>query len=70
MNVCIKSFRDPRGVLLGDPSKIKSVWGILYDKKTLVKVLMSFYEDRKEEEEEEEEEDVDVKEEENKCVYV
>jgi hypothetical protein len=32
-----------------------------------VKVLMSFYEDRKEEEEEE---DVDVKEEENKCVYV
>jgi hypothetical protein len=27
----------------------------LYDKKTLVKVLMSFYEDRKEEEEEEEE---------------
>jgi hypothetical protein len=30
-----------------------------------VKVLMSFYEDRKEEEE-----DVDVKEEENKCVYV
>jgi hypothetical protein len=55
-------------VLLGDPSKIKSVWGILYDKKTLVKVLMSFYEDRKEEEEEEE--DVDVKEEENKCVYV
>jgi len=65
MNVCIKSFRNPQGVLLGDPSKIKSIWGILYDKKTLVKVLMSFYEDRKEEEE-----DVDVKEEENKCVYV
>jgi len=65
MNICIKSFRNPRGVLLGDPSKIKSIWGILYDKKTLVKVLMSFYEDRKEEEE-----DVDVKEEENKCVYV
>jgi len=36
----------------------------LYGKKTLMKVLMSFYEDR----EEDGEEDVDVKEEENECV--
>jgi len=46
-------------VLLGDPLKIKSVQGILYDRKTLMKVLMSFYKDK---EEEDEEEDVDVRE--------
>jgi len=46
-------------VLLGDLPKIKSVQGILYDRKTLMKVLMSFYKDR---EEEEGEEDVDVRE--------
>jgi hypothetical protein len=46
-------------VLLGDPLKIKLVQGILYDRKTLMKVLMSFYKDR---EEEDEEEDVDVRE--------
>jgi hypothetical protein len=40
-------------VLLGDPLKIKLVRGILYDRKTLMKVLMSIYKDR-------EEEDVDV----------
>jgi hypothetical protein len=34
---------------LGDPPKIKSVRGILYDRKTLIKVLMSFYKDREEE---------------------
>ena len=52
--------------MLEDPSKIKSVWCILYDKKILVKVLMSFCKDRKEGGEE----DVDVREEENKCVHV
>jgi hypothetical protein len=31
-----------KGVLLGDPSMIKSVRGILYDRKTLINVLMSF----------------------------
>jgi hypothetical protein len=36
------------GVLLGDTPKIKSVRGISCDKKTLMKVLMSFYEDREE----------------------
>jgi hypothetical protein len=50
------------GVLLGDPLKIKSVRGIFYDRKTLMKVLMSFYKDR--------EEDVDVTKEEKECVYV
>jgi hypothetical protein len=55
-------------VLLGDPPKIKSVRDILYDRKTLMKVLMSFYEDR--EEEEDAEEDVDVRKEEKECVYV
>jgi len=57
---------------LGDPSKIKSVRGIWYDRKT----LMSFYKDKEEEEEEEkekeeeEEEDVDVKEEKKEFVFV
>jgi hypothetical protein len=51
-------------VLLGDPSKIKSVRGIWYDRKT----LMSFYKDR--EEEEEGEEVVDAKEEEKEFVFV
>jgi len=50
---------------LGDPSKIKSVRGIWYDRKT----LMSFYKDR-EEEEEEGEEVVDAKEEEKEFVFV
>jgi hypothetical protein len=31
-----------KGVLLGDPSMIKSVRDILYDRKILIKVLMSF----------------------------
>jgi hypothetical protein len=35
----------------------------LYDRKTLMKVLMSFYEDW-------EEEDVDIREKEKECVYV
>jgi hypothetical protein len=59
MNSCTKSLRDPLGVLLGDPPKIKSVRSILYDRKTLMKVLMSFYKDR---EEKDGEEDVDVRE--------
>jgi hypothetical protein len=49
MNTCTKSLRDPWGVLLGDTPKIKSIRGISCDKKTLMKVLMSFYEDREEE---------------------
>jgi hypothetical protein len=49
MNTCTKSLRDPWGVLLGDPLNIKSVQGISCDKKTLIKVLMSVYEDREEE---------------------
>ena len=34
--------------MLGDPLKIKSVQGILYDRKTLMKVLMIFYKDGEE----------------------
>jgi hypothetical protein len=53
-------------VLLGDPPKIKSARSILCDQKTLIKVLISFYEDR----EEDVEEDVNVREEENEYVFV
>ena len=53
----------PKGVLLGDPPKIKSVRGIWYDRKKLMKVLMSFYKDKGEK-------DVDVKKKEKECVFV
>jgi len=45
---------------MGDPPKIKSVRSIFMWQKTLMKVLMSFYEDR----EEEGEENIEVREEE------
>ena len=47
-------------MLLGDPPKIKSVRGILYDKNILMEILIGFYEDI----ENEGEEDVDGREEE------
>jgi len=48
---------------LGDPPKIKSVQGIWYDRKKLMKVLMSFYKHKQEK-------DVDVREKEKECVFV
>ena len=50
----------PLRMLMGDPPKIKSVRSIFMWQKTLMKVLMSFYEDR----EEEGEENIEVREEE------